>query len=96
MFIGRTDDKAEAPILWPPDVTSWFIRKDPHAEKDWRQEEKGTMEDEMVRWHHRWDGDEFEQAPGEGKGPGSLVCCSPWGSKESDTSEWLNNNNEVN
>ena len=96
MFIGRTDDKAEAPILWPPDVKSWFIRKDPHAEKDWRQEEKGTTEDEMVRWHHRWDGDEFEQAPGEGEGPGSLVFCSLWGRKESDTSEWLNNNNEVN
>ena len=90
MFIGRTDAKAETPILWQPDVKSWFIREDPHAGKDWRQEEKGTTEDEMVGWHHRWDGHEFEQAPGDGEGQGSLACCSPWGRKESDTTERLN------
>ena len=58
--------------------------------KDWRQEEKGTTEDEMVGWHHRLDGHEFEQAPGVGDGHGSLACCSPWGLKESDTTGQLN------
>ena len=61
IVIGRTDAKAEAPILWPPDAKSRLIRKDPDAGKDWRQEEKGTTEDEMVGWHHRPDGHEFEQ-----------------------------------
>ena len=60
MFIGRTDVEAETPILWPPDVKSWLIWKDPDAGKDWRQEEKGTTEDEMVGWHHRLNGYEFE------------------------------------
>ena len=64
--------------------------KDPDTGKDWRWEEKGTIEDEIVRWHHQLDGHESEQAPGAGDGQGSLVCCSPWGSKESDTTEWLN------
>ena len=63
------------------------------AWKDWRQEEKGMTEDEMVGWYHRLNGHEFEQAPGDGEGQGSLECCSPWGCKESDTSEQLNNNN---
>ena len=89
IFIGRTD--AEAPILWPPDAKSQLIRKDPDAGKDWRQEEKGMTEDEMVGWHHWLNGHEFEQAPGDGEGWGSLACCSPWGRKESDTAEWLNN-----
>ena len=90
IFIGRTD--AEASILWWPDVNSQLIKKDPDAGKDWRQEEKWTTEDEMVGWHHRLDGHEFEQAPGDGEGQGSLACCSPWGCKELDTTEWLNNN----
>ena len=60
MFIGRTDAEAETPILWPPDVKNWLLRKDPDAGKDWRQEEKGTTEDEMARWHHRLDGHGFE------------------------------------
>ena len=90
IVIGRTDAEAEAPILWPPDVKSWLIGKDPDVGKDWRQEEKGTTEDEMVGWHHRLDGHEFEQAPGVGDGQGSLVCCSPWDCKESDTTERLN------
>ena len=77
-------------VVLPPDVKSWFIRKDPDAGKDWRQEEKGMREDEMVGWHHRFDGHEFEQAPGVDDAQGSLVCCSPWGCKESDTTEWLN------
>ena len=59
-FIGRPDAEAETPILWPPDMTSWLIWKDPDAGKDWRQEEKGTTEDEMVGWHHRLNGHEFE------------------------------------
>ena len=90
IFFGRTDDEAEAPLLWPPDVKNWLIRKDPDAGKDWRQEEKGTTEDEMSGWHHWLDGHEFEQDPGVGDGQGSLACCSPWGHKESDTTEWLN------
>ena len=74
-FIGRTDAEAETPIFWPPDAKNWLIWKDPDAGKDWRPEEKGTTEDEMVGWHHRLDGHEFEQAPGVGDGQGSLACC---------------------
>ena len=86
IFIGRTD--AEAPILWPPDAKNWLIGKDPDAEKDWRQEKKGMTEDEMVWWYHRLDGHEFEQALGDSKGHGNLLC--PWSRKESDTTERLN------
>ena len=82
IFIGRTDANTEASTLWPPDWKKWLIGKDPDAWKDWRQEEKGTTEDEMVGWHHWLNGHEFEQASGDGDGQGSLVCCSPWGSKE--------------
>ena len=89
--VGRTDAKAEALILWPPDAKSRLIGKDPEVGKDIRQEEKGTTEDEMVGWHQRFKGHEFEQSPGDGEGQGSLVCCSPWGHKESDTTERLNN-----
>ena len=85
IIIGRTDAEAEALILWPCDVKNWLIRKDPDAGEDWRQEEKGTTEDEMVGWHHRLNGHEFEQALGVGEGQGSLTHCSPWGHKESDT-----------
>ena len=81
IFIGRTDAEAETPIIWPHDAKYWLIGKDPDAGKDWRQEEKGTIEDEMVGWHHRLDGHEFEQALGIGDGQGSLACCSPWGHK---------------
>ena len=75
--------------FWPPDVKNWLLGKDPDAEKDWRQEEKGMTEDEMVGWHHQLDRHEFEQALGV-DGQGSLVCCCPWGCKESDTTKWLN------
>ena len=92
MFIGMTDAEAEAPILWPPDAKNWLIRKDPDARKDWRQEEMGAIEDEMVEWYHWLNGREFEQAPGEGEGQGHPACFSPWGRKESDTTEWLSNN----
>ena len=77
-------------ILWPPDVKNWLIGKDPDAGKNWGQKEKGTTEDEMVGWHHWLDGLEFEQAQGVGDKQGSLVCCSPWGRKESDMTERLN------
>ena len=90
LFIGRTDAEAETPILWPRDEKNRLIWKDPDAGKDWRWEEKGKTEDEMVGWHHRLDGHEFEQAPGVGDGQASLACCSPWGRKESDTTEGLN------
>ena len=90
IFIGRTDAEAETPILWPSDAKNWLISKDPDAGKDWRQEEKGTTEGEMVVWHHRFNGHEFEQVPGAGDGQGSLACCCPWGRKESDTTERLN------
>ena len=89
LFMGRTE--AEAPILWPPDAKSWLIKKDPDAGKDWRQKEKGTTEDEMIGWHHQPNGHEFEQALGDGKGQGSLVCCNPRVHKESDSTEWMSN-----
>ena len=89
IFIGRTDAEAKTPILWPPDAKNWLIWKDPDAGKDWRQE-KGMTEDEIVGWHHQLDGHEFEQALGVADGQGTLVCCSPWGCKESETTEWLN------
>ena len=70
IYIGRTDVEAEAPILRPPgvkDLKSWLIGKDPDAGKDWKQEEKGAIEDEMIGWHHRLNGHEFEQAPRDGE-----------------------------
>ena len=75
--------KTETPVLWLPDAKNWLTGKDPDAGKDWRQEEKGITEDEMVGWHHWLDGQEFEQADGQG----GMACCSPWGHKESVTSE---------
>ena len=84
IFIGRTDAEAEAPILWPPDAKNWLIRKDPDAGRDWRQEEKGTTEDDVVGWHHRLNGYEFEQTLGYSEGQGNLVCYSPCGHKQSD------------
>ena len=76
-FIGRTDAEVEAPILWPGDAKNWLIGKYSDAGEDWRWEEKGMTEDEVIAWYHRLDGHEFEQAPGVGDGQGSLVCCSP-------------------
>ena len=90
VFIGRTDVVAETLILWPPDVKSWLIGKDPDAGKDWGQEEKGTTEDEMVGWHHRLNEHGFGWTPAVGNGQGGLACCGSWGRKESDTTEWLN------
>ena len=86
IFTGRTDGEAETLILWPPDVKNWLIGKDRDAGKDWRREEKGTTEDEMVGWHLWPNGYEFEWPAGGIGGQQSLVCCSPWGCKELDTS----------
>ena len=78
VFIGRTDVEAETPIFWPPDAKHWLIWKHPDAGKDWRQEEKGTTEDEMAGRHHQLNGHGFGWTPGVG-GQGGLVCCDPWG-----------------
>ena len=90
VFIGRTDVEAETPILWPSDVKNWLIWKDPDPGKDWRREEKGTTEDEMVGWHHWLNGHGFGWTLGVGDGQGGLVCCNSWGRKELDTTEQLN------
>ena len=89
VFIGRTDVEAEIPILWLPDAKSWLTWKDPDAEKDWGQKEKGTTEYEMVGWHHWLNGHGFGWTPGVGDGQVGLVCCDSWGHKESDTTERL-------
>ena len=86
--MGRTDAEAETPILWPPDGKNGFIEKDPDAGKV-KAGGEGMTENKTVRWHHRLDGHEFEQALGAGAGQGSLACCSPWGCKQSDMTERL-------
>ena len=90
VFIGGTDVEAETPILWPPDVKSWLIWKDPDAGKDWGQEEKGMTEGEMVGWHHWHNRYGFGWTLGIGDGQGGLACCGSWACKESDMTEWLN------
>ena len=89
-FFGGNDAKAETPVLWPRHAKTWLIGKDFDAGRDWGQEKKGKMEDEMAGWHHRLDGRESEWTLGDGDGQGGLVCCDSWGLKESDTTEWLN------
>ena len=86
IFNGRTD--AEAPILWPPAAKNRLTGNNPDAGKDWRQEEKQATEDEMVGWHHQLNGHKSMQTPEHSEGQGSLTCCSPWGHKESDTTDW--------
>ena len=90
VFIGRTHVEAETPILWPPDVKSWLIWRDPDAGRDWGQEEKGTTEDEMAVWHHQLDGCEFEWTLGVDDGQGGLACCGSMGVAKSRTrpSDW--------
>ena len=95
IFIGKIDAEAEAPTLWPPDAKSQLTGKDPDAGKDWRQKEKGPAEDKMVGWHHWLSGHEFEQTLGDSGGETSLACWSPWGCKESGTTEWLNTTMKV-
>ena len=90
IFIGRTDAEAETLLLWPSDAKNWLIGKDPDAGKDWRQE-KGMTENEMVGWHHRLNGHEFEQALGVGDGQEGLVCCSPWGHDWATALNWTEN-----
>ena len=90
VFIGRTDVEAETPILWPPHAKSWLIWIDPDAGRDWGQEEKGTTEDEMVGWHHQYNGHGFGWTQGVGDGQGGLACCDSWGRKELDKTERLN------
>ena len=90
VFIGSTDAEAETPVLWPPHVKSWLIRKDPNIGENWGQDEKGMTEDEMVGWHHPLNGHGFGWIPGVGDGQGGVVCCSSWGHKDLDTTEWLN------
>ena len=88
MFIGRADGadvEAETPILWPSYAKNWLIWKDADDGKDQRQEKKGTTKDEMVGWYHQMMDMSLSK-----EGQGSLVCCSPWGRKELDTTEWLN------
>ena len=77
-MIGRTHAEAESPILWPSDTKNQLIGKDPNAGKDWKEEEKGVTENEMIGWHHQLSGHEFEQTPRDSEGQGSLVCYSPW------------------
>ena len=89
-FFGRNDVTAETPVLLPPHAKGWLIGKDSDAGRGWGQEEKGTTEDEMARWHHWLNGCESEWTPGAGDGQGGLACCDSWGRKESDTTEWLN------
>ena len=90
IFIGRTDAEAETPMHWPPEAKNWLIGKVSEAGKDWRWEEKGMTEDEMVGCYHWLDGQEFEQALGVSDGQGSLACWSLWGHKELDLTELLN------
>ena len=90
VFIGSTDVEAETPILWPTDVKSWLILKDPDVGKDWGQEKKGMTEDDMVGWHHRLNGHGFGWTLAVDDGQGGLACCGSWGCKESDTTEQLN------
>ena len=90
VFTVRTD--AETPVLWPPVAKSWLIGKDPDAGRDWRQEEKGTTENEMAGWHHWLEGRESEWNLGAGDGQGGLLCCDSWGRKESDMTEPISQN----
>ena len=88
IFTRRIDAESETLIFWLPDAKNWLIWKDPDAGKDWRQEEKGMTEDEIVGWHHWLDGHEFELAPGVGDGQGGLVSCNPWAKSRIWLSGW--------
>ena len=88
-FIGSNDAKAETPVLWPPRAKRWLIGKDSDAGRDSGQEEKGTTEDEVAGWHHRFNGREFEWTPGDGDRQGGLASCNSWGPKsQTRLSDW--------
>ena len=95
VFLGRTDAEVEAPILWPRNTKSQLIGKDPDSGKDWRREEKGATEGEIVGWHHWYNGHELEQAAGGNEIQGNLECCSPWDQKELNRTEWWNKNSDL-
>ena len=90
IITGRTDAEAETTILWAPHVKCWLTGKDSDAGRDWAQEEKGTMEDDMAEWHHRLDAHEFGWTLGVGDGHGGLACCDSCGHKQLDITEQLN------
>ena len=90
VYFGGNDAEAATPVFWPPHAKCWRIGKDSDAGRDWGQEKKGTIEDEMAEWHHWLNGCDSELTPGVGDGQGGLACCDSWGRKESDTTEWLN------
>ena len=90
VFIERTDTEAETSIRWPPHAKSWLIGKDRDAGRDWRQEEKGSTEDDMAEWHHRLDAHEYGWTLGVDDGQGGLACCNSWGGKESAMTARLN------
>ena len=92
ILIGRTNAEAETPVLWPLDVKSQLIGKDPNTGKEWGQEKKGVTADEMIGWDNRLNGHEFKHTLGDGEGQVSLACCTLWDCNESDTTEWLNKN----
>ena len=94
IFFARTDDEAEAPLLWPPDWKSQLIGKHSDAGKDWGQKEKGVTEDEIVGWHYLLNGHEFAQTLGDSEGQGNLPCCSPWDRKTLDSTLSLNSSNK--
>ena len=92
LFFKMKYAEAEAPVFWPSDENSWLVGKVP-AGKDWGQKEKRASEDDMAEWHHLCKGHETGQTLGNGEGQRGLVCCSPWGCKQLNTTRWLNNNN---
>ena len=91
ILIGRTDAEAKTPVFWLSDVNSQLFGKVPYARKDWGQKRR-MSKDEMAGWHHRCNGHELGQTLEDDEGQGSLASCSPWGCKELDMTERLNNN----
>ena len=96
MFTGRTDAGVEAPVFWSSVVNRQLIGKVPDYGKHWRQKDKRVSQDVLAGQHHQRNEHELGQTPGDGKGQGGLACCSPWGHKESDTTDWLNKSNRKN